>query len=248
MTNLTRSIAKSVPRPLTRAVKRVAFFGSSRYCPVCEHSLRKMLLAGNPPRLDARCPLCNARERHRLVWRYFQERSNFFQMSGAKMLHVAAEPWFEPKFRAIIGSGYLTADLMRPADVKMDVTDIQFADNTFDVIYCSHVLEHVADDRQAMREFRRVLKPEGFAILLVPVTVETTVEDPTITDPRERLRLFGQDDHVRCYGPDYLDRLREAGFDVLITEAKDFLDREEIERIAVGTAAAGQIYHCRKMR
>ncbi len=162
------------------------------------------------------------------------------------MLHVAAEVCFESRWRPMIGSGYVTADLMRPADVKMDITDIRFPDNEFDIIYCSHVLEHVPDDRKAMREFNRVLKPSGFALLLVPITTDVTFEDPSITDEQERVRLFGQKDHVRCYGPDYMDRLREAGFIVEVTRPSDFLQPEEIERLAIGTAAAGELYHCAK--
>jgi SAM-dependent methyltransferase len=94
------------------------------------------------------------------------------------------------------------------AMVRMDITDIQYPKDTFDVIYCSHVLEHVVDDRKAMREFHRVLRPDGWALLLVPITVEKTFEDPSVTDPEERLSVFGQEDHVRCYGPDYVERLR----------------------------------------
>jgi ubiquinone/menaquinone biosynthesis C-methylase UbiE len=89
----------------------------------------------------------------------------------------------------------------------MDITDIQYPDNTFDVIYCSHVLEHVPDDRKAMREFARVLKPEGWAVFMVSLSEEHTIEDPSITSPAERERLFGQHDHVRRYGPDFKDRL-----------------------------------------
>jgi ubiquinone/menaquinone biosynthesis C-methylase UbiE len=108
----------------------------------------------------------------------------------------------------------MTADLHSPAMVKMDITNIQFPDETFDVVYCSHVLEHVPDDRKAMREFYRVLKSNGWAVLLVPIIVEKTFEDPSIDKPKDRLRLFGQSDHVRKYGRDYVDRLRESGFSV----------------------------------
>ena len=95
---------------------------------------------------------------------------------------------------------------------QMDVMDISYPDETFDVIYCSHVLEHVTDDRQAMREFHRTLKPDGWAILNVPITTEVTFEDPAIESATERERVFGQIDHVRCYGPDYVNRLARAGF------------------------------------
>jgi ubiquinone/menaquinone biosynthesis C-methylase UbiE len=126
------------------------------------------------------------------------------------MLHVAPEPCFERRFRERLGKSYITGDLFDPgAMVKMDITDIKYPDQSFDVIYCSHVLEHVQDDRRAMREFHRVLKRAGWAILLVPVTAEVTFEDPAIIEPRERLEAFGQEDHVRRYGSDYLDSMTQ---------------------------------------
>lgn len=162
------------------------------------------------------------------------------------MLHIAPEACFEPRFRHAIGAGYLTADLLDSAvDVKMDICAIQFPAETFDIVYCSHVLEHVPDDRQAMREFCRVVRPDGWAVLTVPITVAHTVEAPGITDPRERLLRFGQEDHVRCYGPDYVDRLREAGFEVSCVSPSDFVSSTEIERMGL-TAEAGEIYLCRK--
>lgn len=162
------------------------------------------------------------------------------------MLHVAPESCFKLRFREALGCGYLTADLCAEAvDVKMDICDIRYPDNTFDIIYCSHVLEHVPDDRKAMSEFQRVLKLTGWAILLVPITVKQTVEDPSITDPNERLRLFGQEDYVRCYGPDYLGRLEDAGLKVSCVSPTNFLSVNEIERIGI-TKDAGDIYYCQK--
>ena len=154
-----------------------------------------------------------------------------------------------PLFAAAAGDGYLTADLMEPHVMeKMDVCDIRHPDGTFDAIYCSHVLEHVPDDRKAMREFFRTLKPGGWAVLNVPVTVDETVEDPDETDPAERLRRFGQDDHVRRYGPDYADRLKEAGFRVTVRRPVDLLPSEaEIARHGLAMPmGAGEVYYCEK--
>ncbi len=133
------------------------------------------------------------------------------------------------------------------AIVKMDVTDINFANETFDVIYCSHVLEHVSDDKKALKEFYRVLKSDGWAIILVPIkpNLKRTFEDPTITDPMERLRLFGQEDHVRRYGQDFGERVKEANFFVNIIKPADFLSEKEIELMGI-TQAAGEIYYCTK--
>jgi ubiquinone/menaquinone biosynthesis C-methylase UbiE len=129
--------------------------------------------------------------------------------------------------------------------MTMDITDIQYEDQSFDVIYCSHVLEHVQNDKKALRELFRVLKNDGWAILLVPITSETTVEDPSIVDPIERLRAFGQEDHVRKYGRDYVDRLREAGFTVEITKVDDLVCADEVVRMGL-TPASGEVYHCTK--
>jgi SAM-dependent methyltransferase len=198
------------------------------------------------PRDDAQCFHCGAAERHRLVWLYFKKRTNLFNGLPLKFLHVAPEVIFEKLLQLQLGDNYLTADLFNPrAMVKMDIMDIQYPDESFDVIYCSHVLEHVPDDRKAMREFCRVLKPTGWAMLLVPIVVERTFEDSSITDPIERTRIFGQEDHVRNYGRDYIDRLREAGFYVDQVFPADFLSREEIVRMGI-TEAAGEVYFCKK--
>lgn len=117
------------------------------------------------------------------------------------MLHVAPEPSFGVIFSKSKYIDYLSADLYdKSVMVKMDITDIQYPENYFDIIFCSHVLEHVLDDKKAMREFLRVLKPTGWAVLQVPIMAMKTIEDPSITDPDERLRVFGQHDHVRRYG------------------------------------------------
>ncbi|MBX0330763.1 methyltransferase domain-containing protein [Oscillochloris sp. ZM17-4] len=148
--------------------------------------------------------------------------------------------------RAAIGPGYITADLFDPhVDVRLDITRLPQSDQSIDIIYCSHVLEHVPDDRKAMRELYRILKREGWAILLVPITVGQTIEDPTITDPAERLRLFGQDDHVRRYGPDYVDRLREVGFIVDVITPANLSSPEEIVRAGL-SPESGEIYYCRR--
>ena len=162
------------------------------------------------------------------------------------MLHVAPELCFESRFKKRLGDNYLTADLFNArAMVKMDITNIEYPDQSFDVIYCSHVLEHVQDDKKAMREFCRVLKSNGWAILPVPVNDDETFEDPSIVEPSERLKAFGQKDHVRRYGLDYVDRLREAGFRVAITEVNDFVQNEEAIHMGL-TPASGKIYYCTK--
>ena len=156
------------------------------------------------------------------------------------------EPYLARLFRAAENVDYLSGDLMDVnAMVRMDITDIQYPDNSFDVVYCSHVMEHVPDDRRAMRELCRVLVPEGWAILQVPITAETTFEDPSVTDPRERERQFGQFDHVRRYGPDYADRLADAGFVVEIIDYAGKLGYREAAKY--GLQPNEHIYSCRKL-
>ncbi|HEU5147715.1 MAG TPA: methyltransferase domain-containing protein, partial [Chryseosolibacter sp.] len=139
---------------------------------------------------------------------------NFFQKQQP-VLHIAPEACFIPRFEKIHGSDYITADIESPlAKVKMDIHTMPFAANTFEVVLCNHVLEHVNDDIAAMKEIARVLKPGGFAIMQVPFfhpIPDTTVSDPSITDRRTREKLFGQDDHVRRYGKDYAKRIEQAG-------------------------------------
>jgi len=162
------------------------------------------------------------------------------------VLHVAPEAVFGPRFARVPGVDYHSADLHDPdAMERMDVTDIQHPPGSFDVVFCSHVLEHVEDDRRAMREFHRVLGEHGWAILLVPITAERTFEDPSVTDPAERRALFGQSDHVRRYGPDYVERLREAGFTVTLRTASDILMPGEARRYSIPPSIA-PVYLCTK--
>jgi len=246
-----RRVLSSLPEPLKASLRRARQFvaaipyrGTGRWCPVCRTPSRRFNTFGIVPRADALCMHCGALERHRLAWLFLVQRTDLFDGRPKRMLHVAPESAFEPRLRKALGDGYVTADLSPGrARVAMDIENIQMPDASFDVIFCSHVLEHVNDDRRGMREFRRVLKPGGWAILLVPITVDATFEDPTVTDPAERLRLFGQDDHVRRYGPDYVDRLREAGFAVTTTRISDLASPQEAERMGL-TPAAGEIHLC----
>ncbi len=129
---------------------------------------------------------------------------------------------------------------------KMDITDIQHPDESFDIVYCSHVLEHVPDDRKAMGELYRTLRRSGWAVLNVPIVAEVTFEDFSITDPKERLRVFGHPEHVRNYGPDYKARLEAVGFQVTVYSPEDFLTPRDVVRYGLSNGAAGEIYFCTK--
>jgi len=230
---------------LRRAGERWIHFGLARFCPCCKARVRRFTPLGLVKRPEAKCPVCGSLERHRLMWLYMTQKTNLFDGNQKKMLHVAPEPELSSLIQKADYINYLSADLSAPnAMVKMDITDIQYPDNTFDVIYCSHVFEHLQDDRKAMGEFYRVLKPGGWAILQVPITADTTFEDPTVISPKERERLFGQHDHVRRYGPDYKDRLMEAGFSVTVDGFVRELDNRTVRRF--GLMRDEDVYFCRK--
>ena len=233
-------------RRLRQTVRALPYYGNGRFCPVCEKTSRRFLRAGIVPREDARCVHCGALERHRFLWLYLSQKTNLFDGAPKKTLHFAPEGCFESRFKERLGDNYVTADLFSPgAMVKMDITNIEYPDRSFDVVYCSHVFEHVQDDKKAMRECLRVLKNDGWAILLVPLSGEKTLEDPSIVEPSERLRAFGQEDHVRSYGSDYVDRLREAGFRVEVTKVNDLVQSDDARRMGL-TRASGEIYYCTK--
>jgi len=229
--------------------RAILYHGNERFCPVCGKQSRRFVRHGLIPREDAECPRCGALERHRFLWLYLLRKTNLFDGTPRKVLHVAPERCLEARLKKMLGKHYVTADLSRRRHpmVKMDITHIEYPDQSFDVIYCSHVLEHVPDDRRAMSEFSRVLKDDGWALLLVPITVEKTFEDPSIIDPKDRLRVFGQADHVRRYGLDYFDRLREAGFSVETIRVSDVASSEEAVRMGL-TPACGDIYCCTKAK
>jgi SAM-dependent methyltransferase len=201
----------------------VFYAGNKVECPICNHHYRKFLPYGRiNPRPNALCPHCLSLERHRLIWVYLKEKTNFFS-DQLDVLHIAPEPCFMKRFEKQHGEKYITADIESPlAKVKMDIHDIPFPENHFDVVLCNHVLEHVQDDIKAMSEIYRVLRPGGFAVMQVPFFApvpEVTLEDPTIINPREREKAFGQSDHVRKFGKDYANRIERSG---LTAEASTF--------------------------
>ena len=179
-------------------------------------------------------------ERHRLLWLYLQRETNFFK-DNLKVLHFAPEQAFYKRFRNLSNLDYTTTDLNSPlADVKADICNLPFSDNSYDVILCNHVLEHIPDDKKAMEELYRILKPGGWGIFQIPqdLTRKETYEDESIVDRTERARIFGQYDHVRIYGLDYFDKLREVGFEVEEVDYTAILPQKEIEKYRL---AAGEI-------
>ncbi|MFI3248576.1 MAG: methyltransferase domain-containing protein [Rikenellaceae bacterium] len=234
MKGIIRWILGHLPRPMMQRMAEIVvpimgllYIGRGKECPICGTRRRRFLPYGYYATLreNALCPSCLSLERHRLLWLYLSRETDLLT-SHPTLLHVAPEVCIMRPLRKSykgVKSRYKTADLESPlADIHFDVQQIPLDDNSFEVILCNHILEHIPDDRLAMRELHRVLKPGGWGVLLSPVERdrELTFEDDSITDPEERAKIFGQYDHRRIYGQDYTARLAEAGFEV---EAIDYI-------------------------
>ena len=253
--SIFRFALNSIPRPLlirlsyvVRPILAMMYRGDKFEDPIDGKKYSKLLPYGyeGKQRENALAPATLSLERHRLMWLYLKNETDFYT-APKKVLHIAPEQCFYGRFRKMKNLDYTTADLFSPlADIKMDIHDIPLEDNTFDVVFCNHVLEHVQDDQQCMRELCRVLKPGGLAIMQVPQNrnMEFTDEDPGITDPEERIKRFGQYDHVRLHGADYPDRLKNAGFKVEEVDYSKKISSELFKRYAL---PEGEIlYACSK--
>ncbi len=234
----------SIARALYGYLKALSYIGWSVQCPCCTWRFRHFAPAQRP---DALCPRCGSLERHRLLWLYLKNKTNLFD-DHLRVLHFAPEPSLQNSLARMPRLHYVSVDLMSSnAMARMDITNIAFDNNVFDVILCSHVLEHIVDDHIAMRELFRVLKPNGWAILQSPIDLsrDVTFEDFKIVSPHEREALFGQDDHVRIYGRDYRERLIAAGFVVDIDQYVRELDTDTIRKYRL--MEDEDLYCCRKI-
>lgn len=215
--NLKDLVVNSFPvgtRKIYHTLNRFLYRGNNYYCPICEKGYNRFLPGPEKTRSNSKCPGCSSLERHRLLWLYLTSKLKI-SSSEIKLLNIAPDYATQAKLRTLTNVDYTSIDLESPlAMQKEDLTKLSFKDNVFDAILCYHVLEHIKDDKKAISELFRVLKPNGWAILQTPIDVdrEHTFEDFTITSLEERKKIFGQEDHVRIYGGDYPLRLKKAGF------------------------------------
>ena len=256
MKKLFRFLLNAIPRPLlirlsyvVRPVFALAMRGKGFTDPIDGKSYRSFLPYGyGTQRNNVLAPGTLSLERHRLLWLYLKNETDFFT-APHKVLHFAPEQAFYRRFRKMENLDYITTDLNSPlADVKADICNLPFKNDEFDFILCNHVLEHIPDDTTAMKELFRVMKPGGTGIFQIPQDYSraTTFEDNSITDRNERARIFGQYDHVRVYGRDYFDKLRSIGFEV---NEVDFTSTLPQDLVAEYALAPGEIIPvCHKPR
>jgi SAM-dependent methyltransferase len=249
-------LLRTIPRPilikLSLIFSKIApllYYGNRYEDPISGKTYRKFLpygYGGRAKRDNVLCPGSLSLERHRLLWLYLKQKTDFFS-KPYKMLHIAPEQCFYKLFKSQKNLEYTTGDYNSPiADIHFDLHNAPFKDNTFDVIFCNHVLEHVEDANQCMRELYRIMRPGGWGIFQVPLdtTRETTLEDPSITSEADREKLYWQKDHVRLFGLDYKDMLAEAGFKVTVDGFVKTISAELQDRYRLPKGE--MIYLCQK--
>lgn len=248
---LKKLLSRFRPGRLKQFVLQYALKGNTVECVCCGSAFITFLPAGLNLRANAKCIRCGSLERHRVVWKFLREETKLFKQQTV-LLHVAPETQFYKEFSVAANISYHPIDLQPDKYVYgsktkgMDVTDLKYPDAYFDVVICNHVLEHIPDDKKAMQEIFRVLKKGGWAILNVPADLsrKETYEDFSITEPEQRKLVFGQQDHVRIYGSDYINRLQHAGFEVQVIDYVSGFTHNEQFRF--GFKANELIYMCNR--
>lgn len=235
-------------------LRGLLYRGNKYHCPLCSHHYRRFFTGGfNLPvikekqiigagrRANVICPGCASTDRDRLVYLYVAKQLDLRSNQPA-VLHIAPEPALAGYLKKKCGKRYYPAAKYHEGfyydkDIELfDIKHIPYPDGHFDFIICNHVLEHIDDDYAAMKELFRVLNHNGKAILQVPWSplLDSTIEDPNVTDPGQREALFGQFDHVRLYGKDYPSRLEKAGFKASVIGYETLLDENNsIEKLAL---------------
>ncbi len=247
-------LVRKIPRPilikfsfLFSKIVSVFYKGNNYQCPVCENKFRKLLPYGNKGIDNRLCPSCLSLERHRLLWVFLKEKTSFFT-EELKLLHIAPEQPFLKRFKKLKNIDYITADLVSPiADVKLDIQNMPFGEEEFNVIFANHVLEHIPDENKAITEVYRVLKKDGWAIMQVPLDVnrKETYEDSSIKTEAEREKHFGQYDHLRLHGLDFSERLKKGGFKVEIIDLVNEIGKDKADFFRLDLTE--KIYLCKKV-
>lgn len=229
-----------------RPLVRILFFGRRRYCPICDSHCRLFLSHGRGARIrpDVVCPVCLCHDRHRFAYLYLKTSTDLYDGLPKRFLHFAPEPEFSRQFKRIPCVHYVDADWASPhSRRKIDITNTRLPDSSFDVIYCSHVLEHVVEDRRAIQEMFRVLTPGGWALIVVPIGEPfQTVEFPRASNGSDRPSWHTR--HVRSYGMDFRERLLKAGFEAQAVSARQIASAEDCARMSLITFEP--LFFCRK--
>ena len=221
-------------------------------CPICEQETAEFLPFGVSQRPNARCPKCGSLERHRMLWLFFegQRYVNEIKNGNGRLIHFSPAQCLKDKFKATLGTKYLTADIIPGQDMAINMEDMHnLQDGLCRGIICSHVMEHIRDDAKAFRELYRILEPGGWAVIIVPMLRggAKTYENWEACDagPNERRKHFGQRDHVRSYGPDVIDRIRLAGFSVDVIDFREAMQNRGAVKYGLGSDL---IHFCRKSK
>jgi len=247
-------LLKKFPRPFLQRISKPFFIiiklfykGDKVHCPICNQKLKKFFPYGRKIRENALCPNCLSLERHRLLYLFLKRKTDIFK-KNIKLLHIAPEHCLIKILNNSQNIDYITGDLFSPlAKIKMDIHNIPFENDSFDVILCNHVLEHVQDDKKAIKEIHRVMKKDGFAILQVPFYYpipDKTIENKLITSKKEREKIYGQSDHLRKYGKDYDKRILSQELKVKKSNFIDSFSKEE--KKYYGLQEKEVIYFCHK--
>jgi SAM-dependent methyltransferase len=228
---------------------RIKYAGNNVVCTCCKSRFREFAPFGDNRRKNAWCPKCESLERHRLLWMYFENKTNLYT-SPLKVLHIAPETVFFHLFKKQKNIDYLPGDiyahLYPNGTVYFDLLNHNLPDNSFDVIICNHVFQYIEDDKKAMKSIYNLMKKGGWGIMQVPIDTsrKVTYEDNSITDPLEREKAFGLKEHVRYYSYDYADKLRNAGFDVAVDDYTAEFTDQEIHKYGFWKGDA--VYYCTK--
>lgn len=228
---------------------RLKYAGNTVVCACCKSSFREFAPFGDNRRKNAWCPKCESLERHRLLWMYFENKTNLYK-APLKVLHIAPETVFFRLFKKQKNIDYHPGDiypnLCPKGTAYFDLLNHNLPDNSFDVIICNHVFQYIEDDKKAMEQVYKLMKKGGWGVMQVPIDTsrKVTYEDYTITDPKERVKAFGLKEHVRYYSYDYADRLITAGFSVLVDDYTAAFTDEEIHKYGFWKGDA--VYYCTK--